>query len=104
MEKQRSKKVYVVNKSSHDFSNAEKFGEIIYLSEGSFNRFSTSIMWRTFSPFIKNSKPTDYILLTSMNVMCSLVCAMFASKHHRLNLLIFQVSGTYAERTIILEK
>jgi len=92
--------VYIVNKSSHDFSPAEKFGKLIYLSSGSMNRYATNNMVRTFNDVLKNSKPDDYIVPCSLNIMNSLACAIFAAKHKRLNLLLFK-SGHYVERNHI---
>jgi len=86
------------------------------MSEGSVNRYSASKMYRIFEPFIKESRKTDYILLTSMTIMCSIVCAMFGAKHGRLNLLLYKPpvvtptiatpdqDGKYLERVVIFER
>ena len=100
------KKVLVVNRSSHDYSKAESFGELTFMTEGSLNRFATSKMYRVFKPFIDRSEPLDYILLSGLSVMCSVACAMFAAKHGRLNLLIYKPDprdpGNYQERIIVM--
>lgn len=89
--------VYVVNKSSHDFSAAKEYGDLVYLSEGSMNRYSTNNMAREFSDKMSSSKPHDYIVLCSLNVMNAIACAIFAHKHGTLNLLLFK-GGEYIER------
>jgi len=94
--------VYIVNKSAHDFSPAEHYGKIIFLSEGSMNRYSTNNMYRTFSSIMKDSKEHDYIVPCSLNVMNSIACAIFARKHGRLNLLLFK-DGSYIERNLVIE-
>ena len=96
-----TKKVFIVNKSSHDFRPAEAFGEVIYLSEGSINRYATNSMVRQFSDVMKDSEESDYIVPCSLNVMNSIACAIFAHKHGRLNLLLFK-DGLYIERNHIL--
>jgi len=95
-----TKKVFIVNKSSHDFRPAEAFGEVIYLSEGPINRYATNSMVRQFSDVMKDSEGSDYIVPCSLNVMNSLACAIFAHKHGRLNLLLFK-DGLYIERNHI---
>jgi len=95
-----TKKVFIVNKSSHDFKPAEAFGEVIYLSEGSINRYATNSMVRQFSDIMKDSEGSDYIVPCSLNVMNSIACAIFAHKHGRLNLLLFK-DGLYLERNHI---
>lgn len=96
-----TKKVYVVNKSSHDFKQAENYGEVVFLSEGSMNRYSTNSMIRQFSSIMENSNKNDYIVPCSLNVMNSIACAIFAHKHGCLNLLLFK-DGIYIERNHIL--
>ena len=95
-------KVYVVNRSAHDFSAAEQFGKIVFLSEGPMNRYACNNMYRAFSEVMKDSCEGDYIVPCSLNVMNSIACAMFAKKHGRLNLLLFK-SGDYIERNLVIE-
>jgi len=94
-------KVFVVNKSNHDFSAAEHYGTIIFLSEGPMNRYATNSMFREFQDGLKGSSAEDYIVPCSLNVMNSIACAIFAHKHGRLNLLLFK-EGTYIERNHVL--
>lgn len=90
-------KVYIVNKSAHDFSAAGKFGSIIFLSEGPMNRYATNSMIREFAETMRDSTEHDYIVPCSLNVMNSIACAIFARKHCKLNLLLFK-DGEYIER------
>lgn len=94
-------KVYVVNKSSHDFSAAEEFGELVFMTEGRMNRFATNDMIRIFKGFMKESNKDDYILPCSLNVMNLLAGAVFADKHGTINLLLFKKGG-YIERNHVL--
>ena len=94
-------KVFVVNKSSHDFSNAKEFGELIYMTSGRMNRFATTDMIRIFSEFMKESSKSDYILPCSLNVMNLLAGAVFAAKHKTINLLLFK-QGRYIERNHVI--
>ena len=90
-------RVFIVNKSAHDFTAAEEYGEIIFLSEGSMNRYATNSMMRQFAEIMESSQGTDYIVPCSLNVMNSIACAIFAWMHGRLNLLLFK-NGEYIER------
>jgi len=96
-------KVYVLNKSSHDFSGAMRYGELCYLSEGPINRFATNKMFRMFAEGLEKSHKDDYILLSGLTVMAVIACVIFVMRHKRLNLLIFRAgSHTYAERRLDL--
>ena len=94
-------KVFIVNRSAHDFSPAEEFGEIIFLSEGPMNRYSTNNMHRKFTDILRDSNSEDYIVPCSLNVMNSIACAIFAVMHRKLNLLLFK-NGEYLERNLII--
>ena len=91
--------VYIINKSSHDFSGAEKFGNLIYLSEGPVNRYAVNDIHRKFTEIFKSSSPEDYIVPCSLNVMNIMASTIFVSIHHKLNLLLFK-DGEYLERNI----
>ena len=95
-------KVYIVNKSSHDFSKAEKYGELVFMTKGRLNRFATNDMIRQFEESMANSSKDDYLLLCSLNVMNALACSVFARKHGSLNLLLYK-EGEYIERNHLLD-
>jgi len=95
--------VYVVSKSSHDFSQAKRYGKLIFLSEGAMNRYHVNNMVRQFNGLLKDSSPEDFILPCGLSVMNSIACAAFVLLHGRLNLLLFK-KGVYVERNIIFKE
>lgn len=95
-------KVYIVNRSSHDFSAAAAYGELVFLSEGPMNRYATNNMYRIFKKSMEGSDEKDYIVPCALNVMNSMACAIFAHKHGKLNLLLFK-DGDYIERNHIMQ-
>jgi len=98
-----SKKVYIINKSGHDFEGALSFGELIYLSEGMMDRYAITSIFRQFSEGMKDSKKDDYILLTGLASMCSVAAAIFAYKHGCINLLLFR-DNRYIERRLKIDE
>jgi hypothetical protein len=98
------KKVYIVARGLHSWDSAAQYGELVFLSESPFGRTAVSNMVRAFAPRLKDSKPTDYIVVTGLSVMCSLACVLFAIKHMRLNLLLFDAATEkYIKRTVMLD-
>lgn len=98
-------KVYVINKSGHDYSAAEKYGKLVYLTEGLEDLNKVHTHARRFAKVMHDSKPTDCILLTSLNILCSIACAIFAAKHGCVNFLVFMPwNGKYFKRTIKLKE
>jgi len=97
-------KVYIVNRSVHDYSSAERYGEIEYLSTGNLQRFSTSKAYRKFWPILSKSAPNDYLMLSGMPMLSIVAAFILVMKHKRLNLLIFNPVGNkkgYLERILI---
>ena len=94
-------KVYIINKSAHNFNGAKKYGSPVFLSEGLMDRYATTHIHRQFSDFLSNSKPEDYIVLCSLNVMNAIACSIFAKKHGTLNLLLYK-RGSYVERNLMI--
>ena len=93
--------VFVVNKSGHDFKDAERFGELIYLSQGKMDRYSITSIYREFAEKLDESASDVYILLTGLTTMCAVACSIFAFKWGRLNLLLFK-NNRYVERRLVL--
>ena len=91
--------VYVVNKSNHDFSEAKKVGQLIFLSEGRMSRYAPNSMVREFEEKMKGSTKEDFILLSGLSMMNSIACSLFVHKHRCLNLLLFK-NGRYLERNL----
>ena len=103
-------KVYVINKGCHDHSDAERFGELVFMSEGPINRYAVSRMYREFAHYLVDSHPEDYLLVTGLTIMVSVACVIFGRLHGRVNYLIYSPSrtpgepGRYVERTIMVDE
>ena len=99
---QAGKRVYVINQGAHDYTAAEYFGDIIYCTKGSVDRFDTSQMFRELLEALHDSQADDYILLTSLTTLCCVACSIMAAKHGQVNLLLFR-GDAYVERTLYLK-
>jgi len=94
--------VYIVNQGGHNYTDAQRFGRLVYLSEGAINKFSVSKMYRIFADRLKQSQPEDYILISGLTVMSAIACACFGHLHKRLNLLLLK-NERYVERKLMLD-
>jgi hypothetical protein len=99
--KSKMLKVYVVNRGTHDFSKAEKFGRLIYMTEGFQPKLAVSAAHRRFEFCMQESEQEDWILITGLSVLNCIACSIFALKHKRLNLLLFD-GRRYVERVLIM--
>jgi len=100
---ERQRKVYIINRGGHDFSNAREFGEFVYLSEGKMDRYSTARMYRQFADILQYSEEEDLLLQTGLGTMTSIASAIFGYLHNRINLLLYR-NGKYIERTVVLSE
>jgi len=98
-------KIYVPNKSIHDYSPAEVYGKLVFLSEGNFSCYRTSRAYRKFWPILKNSEPEDYLLVAGLPMLNIVAAYILTRLHGRLNLLLFKTDKNgdkkYLERVII---
>lgn len=95
--------VYIVSKSAHDFSPAERFGDLVALSVGPMNRYNTNNIHRQFWDILRESTPDDYILICGLSIMSCIACSIMTQLHGKLNMLIFK-NGSYVERNLILSE
>lgn len=91
--------VYVPNKGPHDYHLAEAFGQLVFCTEGPLDKLDISQMYRLLAEAFEGSVPEDMILITSLSSLCSVASAIFAERHHVLNLLIFH-NDQYIKKTI----
>jgi hypothetical protein len=95
-------KVYIVNRGPHDYSEAKAFGELVYCTDGSVDKFDLSQMYRELDTAMLSSEANDYILLTSLTSLCSVACSLFVAKHGQLHVLIHR-GDCYVERSLFFD-
>lgn len=96
-------KVYVLNRGAHDYSMAERFGELVYLSDGMLGRVATGQMYRMLYEGLADAQPEDFILLSSLTTLCSIATGIMVAKHGAVNLLLFH-KNAYVSRRINFNK
>jgi hypothetical protein len=89
-------KVYVLNRGAHDYSDAERFGELVFCTEGSLDKLDVQQMYRELEPILAYATEEDYIILTSLSSLCAVACSIFTNIFGRLNLLIYTNNGYVA--------
>ena len=98
-----SRKVFIANQGAHDYSDALRYGNPIYVTKGTLSKFGVGIMARLWSDALEGSSPDDYIVSSSLTTLCSIGCSIFARKHGCLNLLMFR-NGKYISRKLMLDQ
>jgi len=95
--------VFIVNRSAHNYSKATEFGPLDYLSDGPMGRYEVNNIHRVFWEKLQHSQPDDLIVPCGLTIMSCIACAIMASLHGRINVLLYN-RGKYMERNIILKE
>ena len=95
------RKVFIPNKGPHDYTEAERFGDLVFCTVGSLDKFDTAEMYRELDDAMHDSQPDDYLIITSLTSLCSIASAILAAKHKRVNFLIHR-GDMYVPREIHL--
>lgn len=99
------RRVYIINKSRHDFSAAKEFGKFIFLSNGLIHKYATNRYTERFKDILKDSRADDYLLLTSVSSLNVIAAVIMMSMHGKLNLLLYNPKDNcYVHRVIKLYK
>ena len=96
------KKVYIPNRSHHDFSQAKKYGDLVFITEGSVDRFNLSELFRAVVENMEDAEEGDYLLLSSLTIINILMAAYMTHKFGKINLLLYY-NNDYITRTVSLE-
>lgn len=97
-----SRKVYILNKGTHDYSGAEKFGELVFCTEGLINKTDVNQMYLALHEVLQDSEYDDLILMSSLTSLCSVASGYMAHLHGCVNYLIYD-GGKYQESHIDYE-
>jgi hypothetical protein len=101
----RSPRVYVPNKSHHDFGDASRFGTVVWLTEGPLNRFEINDMYRRIMPLMADAEAMDYLLLTGPITANVIAASILAQRFGRINYLLWNAwEGRYVSKPIVIEQ
>ena len=99
----RHPKVFVPNKSFHDFSDANRFGELVYLTEGTQDRFKINDLYRRIAGKLEKAGPGDYLLISGPSTVNAITASILAYKFGRINFLVYDgAMARYISRPIVL--
>ena len=82
-------KVYVVNNSGHNFTAAERYGKLVYLTSGKINIFATDRLIQELKGKLKGAEKGDFLLLSGYALLNIIVFNILMHKHGRVSVLIY---------------
>lgn len=96
-------KVFVPNKSFHNFSGAEKYGTLVFLTEGSVQRTNINQLYREIYKKMSDAEPDDFLLVSSLAILNAIAASILVHRFGKINYLIF-VKDRYIVREVVLPK
>lgn len=96
------RKVFIVNNGGHDYSDAARFGEIVFCTDSVIRKDDVSQMYRELKVALSDAKADDYLLVSSLTSLCMVAAAILSDRFGELHLLLYK-DGQYVDRDLILE-
>jgi hypothetical protein len=96
-----TRKVFIVSGGGHDYSDAKRFGELVFCTDEVVRKDDVAQMYRVLSHALSESNPEDCIIVSSLSSLCMVAAAIMAYRWGELHLLIFK-DGQYVPRDLIL--
>ena len=97
-----TQRVYIPNKSGHDFSPAEDFGDLVFITEGTLPRFDTNFIYRACIDAMHDAEVDDFLLITSLNIINCVASGILARRFGKINYLLFS-KGRYLVRSVLID-
>lgn len=97
-----SRKVFIVNNGGHDYSDATRYGELVFCTEGNVRKDDFSQMFRELSEALDQAEAQDYLLLTSLTSLCSIATGILADRFGEVHFLLFH-NGRYDVHSVIFD-
>lgn len=96
--------VYVTNRSpTHDYSPAEKYGTVAFLTSGNYPIFRIERLQEEMIEILIHSQPSDYLLPSGGSVIVGMAMAIWLQLHKEVKLLLWdRARDEYVERRVDL--
>lgn len=97
-------KVFVTNYADHDYSSAEKYGELVFITKGYVSFKSLDRLRLIVYETIKESNENDWLLISGHGVV-SLICGIvWFAKHKKCKLLIWDTKKQDKYRPTVIDQ
>jgi len=82
-------KVYVVNNTNHDYSKAEQYGELVYITKGKLPIFKTNTVRAMLEKGLVKFTKDDYLLISGPAIVNVMAATILYNKFDTVKFLIF---------------
>ena len=96
------RKVYIISKGGFDYSGAEQYGKLVFLTDTLVDKLNVNKLYMLFKEKLEDSNESDYLIITVLPIMSAVASGILAKKHGRVNYLLYSY-GKYVERNVIYD-
>jgi len=82
-------KVYVVNNANHNYSKAEQYGELMYVTKGKLPIFKTSTVRAMLEKGLVKFTKDDYLLISGPAIVNIMAATLLFNKFDTVKFLVF---------------
>ena len=82
-------KVYVVNNANYDYSKAEQYGELVYVTKGKLPIFRTSTVRAMLEKGLVKFTKDDYLLISGPAIVSVMAATILYNKFDTVKFLVF---------------
>ena len=97
-----NRKVYIVSNGGHDYSDAKRYGELVFLTDEVIRKDDIAQMYRVLSPILDEAEADDLLLISSLTSLCVVATAILSARFGEIHLLLYK-DGRYEQRDLILD-
>lgn len=83
-------KVYAVNLSDKNYTPAEEYGELIFMTEGVLNLRKLELYEKRIRSYLVNADSDDYLLFSGHPLVCALAMKIWLEKNEKCNVLLWE--------------
>lgn len=95
-------KVFVLNDGGHDYTDAQRFGEIVFCTNNVIRKDDISQMYRELNSALAEANHDDLLLVSSLASLGMVASAILADRFGEVHLLLYK-DGQYVKRDLFLE-
>lgn len=95
------RKVFILNDGGHDYEDAKRFGELVFCTRNSINKWDIAQMYRELGEVFTTAASDDFIMLSGLTSLCSVATALMVEKFGEVHFLVYK-DRQYIQRDLVL--
>lgn len=96
-----NRKVYILADGGHDYSDAVRFGNLVFLKIPTYSKWDIAQLHIELSEGLKDAEAEDLLVISHLTSHCCVATALMVEWFGRVNFLIFR-KDKYEEKNLIV--